>query len=129
MHEELYKVWVHIIASPTKILNRARLAAFRNSAFSIPAIKHWADTWLVWAEKLGACWVDEIPHFRNKKTSWLEGMHKLLKDYVQSHVGDMKTVYDWLTLLCANQRVVEIIVYGFYEENLEEYRHNTKWNN
>ncbi|RKF60755.1 hypothetical protein OnM2_047084 [Erysiphe neolycopersici] len=72
--------------------------------FPTPAIKYCVDTWLVWAEKLVSCWVDEIPHFRNKTTSRLEGMHKLLKDYVQSPAGDMKTVYDRLMLFWSNQR-------------------------
>ncbi|RKF63508.1 hypothetical protein OnM2_025091 [Erysiphe neolycopersici] len=87
MHEEFYEAWIHIIASPTKLFYRARLAVFQIAAFPTPAIK---DTWLVLEEKLVACWVDEIPHFRNKTASRLEPL--------------VKTVFDWPILFWSNQR-------------------------
>src|SRR4051794_38749470 len=44
-------------------------------------------------------------HLGNRVTSRVEGAHYILKSYLQVSTGDLKTVYDKITLLLTNQHI------------------------
>jgi hypothetical protein len=47
--------------------------------------------------------VDRSLHFGHRTTSRVEGAHNTLKTYLQVSTGDLRVVYDKITLLLANQ--------------------------
>lgn len=92
-HVVFLEAWKFLIASPSEEAYKARLHAFLHGGFPQGAVDYVVKTWLIWKEKLVSCWVDDIAHFRNKNTSRLEGMHKVLKDYISTPIGTLLTVF------------------------------------
>ena len=44
-------------------------------------------------------WVDQHLYFGNRATSRVEGAHSMLKSYLQVSTGDLRVVYDKISLL------------------------------
>jgi hypothetical protein len=60
------------------------------------------ETWLIYNKQIVSAWVDQHPHFGNTKTG-VEGAHSMLKTYLQLSTGDVRSVYQKITLLLDNQ--------------------------
>jgi hypothetical protein len=50
-------------------------------------------------------YTDEYLHLRNRATLRVEGAHSTLKSYLQVSIGDLKDIYDKITLLLTNQHI------------------------
>ena len=73
----------------------------------VPSLVAYAkNTWLTpWKESFVQAWVDKYAHFGNRATSRVEGAHNTLKLYLQAATGDLKGVFDKVTLLLTNQHL------------------------
>ena len=62
------------------------------------------EIWLLpYKEKLVAVWVDQQAHFRNTATSYVEGIHTLLKSYLRRSTFDLFEVWKTIRLALNNQ--------------------------
>lgn len=96
LHNEFCNAWNFLLQSPSNDDYNIRFHAFTKGGFPTNAVEYCTGTWLVWKEKLVQAWVDDIPHFRNTNSSILEGMHRVLKDYIDTPNGDLLTVFEAL---------------------------------
>jgi hypothetical protein len=100
--EEFMKDWINLINSPTIPVYNTRwegLEAKYQSWYPL-LLSYLQDTWLgTWKVLVVRAWVDQHLHLGNRATSRVEGAHSILKSYLQVSTGDLKAVYDKITLL------------------------------
>jgi hypothetical protein len=87
-HNDFIDEWTLLLKSTTSQEYHQRKIEFeRPNKHPTKAVKYAVKTWLTWKEKLVSFWVDQYPHFNNKTTSRLEGLHAVLKKYIQVSTG------------------------------------------
>jgi hypothetical protein len=63
-------------------------------------------TWLMpWKRLIIHAYVNQHLHLGNRVTSWVEGAHSQLKSCLQISTGNLKTVYEKITLLLTHQHI------------------------
>jgi hypothetical protein len=75
--------------------------------FRVPALVQYVkETWLDnFKLSLVQAYADLHLHFDNRTTSRVEGAHSILKKYLQVSTGDLKMVFEKISLLLTNQHV------------------------
>jgi hypothetical protein len=101
--EAFLKEWEKLLKASTLEEFQARLDTFQNGNHPRAAVDYAIKTWLVWKEKLVSYWTDQYPHFGNKTTSRLEGLHAIMKQYIRVSTADLKGVFEKLQLFWDNQ--------------------------
>jgi hypothetical protein len=105
---EFLKDWTSLIASKTINAYDHNWIEFQTKyGAQFPALVQYVlDTWLrKYKSYFVSAWVDKKLHLGNHATSRAEGAHGVLKKYLQVSTGDLKTVYDRVSLLLINQHV------------------------
>jgi hypothetical protein len=69
-------------------------------------IQYISDTWIVpWKRSIIHAFTDRTLHLGNRVTSRVEGAHSTVKFYLQVSTGNLKMVYNNISLLLANQHI------------------------
>ena len=104
--EKFMKNWVNLINSPTIPVYNTRWEGFEakyQPQYSL-LLSYLMNTWLgTWKVLVFRAWVNQHLHFGNWATSQVEGAHSMLKSYLQVSTGDLKVVYNKITLLLKNR--------------------------
>lgn len=103
--EEFMKKWMLMISSSTEEVYQKNWEDLQETYKQFPILLSYIqNTWLEpWKKLLVRAWVDQLPHFENRASSQVEGGHSTLKSYLQVSTGDLKMVYDRITLLLNNR--------------------------
>ena len=103
--KEFYSSWFLILSSPTEIIYEKRLQEFEEKYSSkAEQVGYIKEIWLIpFKEKLVAAWVDKHAHFGNTATSRVEGIHALLKSYLQRSTFDLFEAWKAIRLALNNQ--------------------------
>jgi hypothetical protein len=100
------KAWAELVSSGTDAIYEERWSSLQDT-FDTSApelVSYIRDTWLAfWKQLIVQAYTDKHLHLGNRATSRVEGAHAVLKSYLQVSTGDLKTVYDKITLLLNNQ--------------------------
>lgn len=103
-HKAFYDEWRQLLQSTFEIEFEVRLQSFKTPGkYPIKAVSYAVNTWLIWKEKLVSFWTTQTPHFGNTTTSRLEGLHAVIKAYIQSSSGDLLGVFKRLLLFWESQ--------------------------
>jgi hypothetical protein len=108
VREEFIKHWANLISSTTRTTYEINWNTFQDRYDrSYPALVQYVqNTWLrPFRDNLVRAWIDRHPYFGNRATSRVEGAHSILKSYLQVSTGDLRSVYDKITLLLKNQHI------------------------
>ena len=103
---EFYGFWFSILNSPTEETYKERLKEFEEKYASTnpEQVCYIKETWLLlYKTKLVAAWVDQQAHFGNTATSRVEGIHALLKSYLQRSTFDLFEAWKAIRLALINQ--------------------------
>ena len=92
--------WKTLIASSDIDSFDRNLRSFQQlHRYPAPAVHYVANKWILpWKEKLVAYWVNQVQHFGHRTTSAVESA------YVTSSTGDLKFVFEQLSLYWFNQK-------------------------
>ena len=103
--EQFMQQWTKILASDSVATYEDRLRDLRHQFSEYPLLlKYLDDTWLLpWKQSIVRAWTDCQLHFGHRATSRVEGSHKSVKTYLQVSTGDLKSVFDKITLLLENK--------------------------
>ena len=98
--------WNNLVASPDIDSFDKNLQSFQDlHRHPTPAIRYALDTWITpWKEKIVAYWVDQVENFGHRTTSAVESSHASIKAYITSSTGDLKNVFQKLSLYWYNQK-------------------------
>ena len=102
------KAWVKIMHSKTEKLYEENWTAFQNAYdHLVPGlVQYIKDTWIVpWKRSIIQAYTNRALHLGNRVTSRIEGAHSTIKSYLQVSTGNLKMVYDSISLLLTNQLV------------------------
>jgi hypothetical protein len=62
------------------------------------------NTWIcLWKRSIIQAYTDKALHFCNHVTLWVKSLHSTVKTYLQVSTGNLKMVYDSISLLLSNQ--------------------------
>ena len=104
--KEFYDFWFSLLNSPTKVIYEERLKEFEDkyASTNLTQVGYIKETWLLpYKEKLVSAWVDQQAHFGNTATSRVEGIHALLKSYLQRSTFDLFEAWKAIRLALINQ--------------------------
>jgi hypothetical protein len=104
--EEFYGFWHQLMSSPNDVVFKERLSEFEKKYLPDHLIEvgYVRTTWLdPYKEKLVKAWVDQHSHFGNTATSRVEGIHALLKSYLQKSTLDLFEAWRAMKQALANQ--------------------------
>ena len=104
--KKFYRFWHSIIYSPTEDDYDICLQEFQQLYAQIhrDEVGYIKATWLIlFKEKLVKAWVDQSTHFGNTATSRVEGIHALLKSYLQRSTFDLFDAWKAIQLALQNQ--------------------------
>ncbi|KFG84026.1 hypothetical protein MANI_116202 [Metarhizium anisopliae] len=90
--DEFYKLWHHLMSSPNEHAFQERQSRFETKYLPnhLNEVGYVRSTWLdPYKGKLVKAWVDQHRHFGNTATSRVEGIHALLKSYLQKSTLDL----------------------------------------
>jgi MULE transposase domain len=100
------KAWSDVVSSDTEEVYEKRWAMLE-SIFedSVPGlVSYIRNTWLdLWKRLFIRAYTNKYLHFGNRVTSRVEGAHSTLKSYLQISTGDLKSVFDKITIMLTNQ--------------------------
>ena len=98
--------WKTLIASSDMDSFDRNLQSFQQlHRYPAPAVHYAVNTWILpWKEKLVAYWVNQVQHFGHRTTSAVESSHASIKAYLTSSTGDLKFVFEQLSLYWFNQK-------------------------
>lgn len=104
--KEFYGFWFSIINSSTEKEYNDRLLHFEQKYCSenLNEVGYIKTTWLIpFKEKIVKAWVDQSTHFGNTATSRVEGIHALLKSYLNRSTFDLFDTWKAIQLALLNQ--------------------------
>lgn len=104
--KEFYRFWHSIINSPTEGAYTERLTEFQQKYIPeyCEQVGYIKTTWLIpFKERLVKAWVDQSTHFGNTATSWVEGIHALLKSYLKRSTFNLFEAWKAIKLALINQ--------------------------
>lgn len=98
--------WNSLIASPDINCFDNNFQTFQEPyRHPTPAVRYALNTWIIpWKERIVASWVNQVQHFGHRTTSAVESAHANIKAYITSSTGDLKTVFQKLSLYWYNQK-------------------------
>jgi hypothetical protein len=100
------RAWTTVINSPTLALYNERWNALQDTYdHLVPELVQYAkETWLDhYKLSLVQNFADLHLHLGNRTTSRVEGAHSVLKRYLQVSTGDLKIVFEKISILLTNQ--------------------------
>lgn len=101
--QAFYAAWHSVVNATTEDIYVERLIEFRASQPQIP-VDYCVNNWLYpWKERIVRAWTDKLHHFGHTVTSRIEGCHAKIKQYLGTSSGDLKAVYDKLSLYWQGQ--------------------------
>jgi len=105
VQEEFIKSWTEVIRSTNTIEYNTKWSSFQQKYSSYPAlIQYVTTTWITpWKKLIVYAWTDQYRHFGHHATSRVEGSHKTIKGNLQVSTGDLKTVYNKITMMLLGQ--------------------------
>ena len=99
--ELFMELWAKLIRSVSATAYNDQLASLKREFQDTPGLlEYLEDTWLgQWKEMVVCVWTDQHLHLGHYATSRVEGSHKVIKAHLQVSTGDLKTVFEKLTLM------------------------------
>ena len=105
---EFMKAWTEVMYATTEREYEDRWTTFQEKYnTTVPGlVQYIKDTWIVlWKRSIIQAYTDKVLHFGNRVTSRVEEAHSAVKTYLQVSTGNLKMVYDNISLLLANQHI------------------------
>jgi histone-lysine N-methyltransferase SETD2 len=75
-------------------------------SYDVAIIKYLQDIWLIYKERFVLAWTRDIMHFGHLITSRAEGKHSTIKSWISISTGDLKDVYEKISLAIEHQEHV-----------------------
>jgi len=120
------EVWEEFQAHLSQLFRSQTTGAFEEAwnvfrarfGLDYSAVQYIESSWIPHKECFVSAWANELMHLDNTSTSKAEGSHPVLKKYLQTSTGDLKTMVERCSMAIVEQKIVHDHDLGFETANL-----------